>query len=613
MSQDIPKNVQHNNAQNAILFEAINLSIYLDIQSELVAQAAVILSRFISSKETNMRYLGLETMVNLSGYPETLDTLKKHQETIILSLKDKDISVRRRALDLLYNMCDQFNARTIVSELLHYLMIADFTIREEMVLKIAILTEKFATDNSWFVDVILQLISIAGDQVADEVWYRVVQVVTNNEDLQEYAARTIFNTLQSPTCHENALKVGGYVLGEFGHLIANHAGCGPLEQFNALHSKFRMCGAQTRAMLLTTYLKFVNLFPEIKPEIIKVFKQYLHVLDVDLQQRAFEYLSIISLPSDDLLQAVCEEMPPFTERQSAVLSLIQKATADSIATPIEKRNWQLGGTLKQEVKFDKRRSSILGNRSSVQLLDLSDESSLEQPSHNNAAISETAALASAKAQAKIFYHRLTATPNGILYEDPFLQIGIKTEYQNHIGRLALYFGNKSPSTMTNVVIELSEPDGIVAKLAQAITSSIPAATQVAQIYNIEYLRPVDRVPKLTLEYTISGRPASQLQLDVPVIVTKFLVGVELGAQDFFARWKQLGGSPREKQLVVKIEGVTSENLVQSVKDSLKGLQFALLEGVDPNALNIVAAGIFSSVELGKVGVLVRLEPNLQQQ
>ena len=47
-----------------------------------------------------------------------------------------------------------------------------------MVLKTAILSEKYATDYNWYVDVILQLIRIAGDYVSDEVWHRVVQVIT---------------------------------------------------------------------------------------------------------------------------------------------------------------------------------------------------------------------------------------------------------------------------------------------------------------------------------------------------------------------------------------------------------------------------------------------------
>ena len=220
-AMDIPKNVQQNNAQNAVLFEAINLVIHLDTEQELMVQISARLGKFIQSRETNVRYLGLEAMTHLAARAETLDPIKKHQQIIIGSLRDRDISVRRQGLDLLYSMCDSTNARPIVAELLKYLQTADYAIREEMVLKIAILTEKYATDVQWYVDITLRLLSMAGDHVSDEVWQRVIQIVTNNEELQVYAATTILGYLRAEQCHETLIKIGSYLLGEFGHLVAD--------------------------------------------------------------------------------------------------------------------------------------------------------------------------------------------------------------------------------------------------------------------------------------------------------------------------------------------------------------------------------------------------------
>lgn len=56
----------------------------------------------------------------------------------------------------------------------------------------AILAEKYAVDYSWYVDTILNLIRIAGDYVSEEVWYRVIQIVINRDDVQGYAAKTVF-------------------------------------------------------------------------------------------------------------------------------------------------------------------------------------------------------------------------------------------------------------------------------------------------------------------------------------------------------------------------------------------------------------------------------------
>src|SRR5882762_1791300 len=357
-SAEPSRNVQHNNAQHAVLFEAISLAIHLDTNSPLVGTAAVILARFISSKETNVRYLGLDAMAHLAARADTLEPIKKQQGTIILSLRDKDISVRRRALDLLYSMCDVDNSELIVGELLRYLKVADYALREEMVLKIAILTEKYASSYKWYVDTILQLISSAGEHVGDEVWYRVVQIVTNTEDLQEYAAKVIFEHLKSPSTHESLVKVGGqhlqaladngwylimstgYILGEYGHLIANEAGYSPLEQFQVLHSKSQFCVASTRSLLLSTYIKWVNVFPEIKPQLLNIFERYRHVLDAELQQRACEFYALASRPDDDeLLPNVCEEMPPFPARESALLGRLNRKHGDTE----DKRTWIHGG------------------------------------------------------------------------------------------------------------------------------------------------------------------------------------------------------------------------------------------------------------------------------
>lgn len=55
-----------------------------------------------------------------------------HLNTVSLQT-ERDVSVRQRAADLLYAMCDRSNAKQIVAEMLSYLETADYSIREEMV------------------------------------------------------------------------------------------------------------------------------------------------------------------------------------------------------------------------------------------------------------------------------------------------------------------------------------------------------------------------------------------------------------------------------------------------------------------------------------------------
>lgn len=75
--------------------------------------------------------------------------VKRHNSTILFSLKDADVSIRRRALDLVCSMCDYSNCRETTAELLTYLAAADYSLRDELVLKVAILAERFADDYAW--------------------------------------------------------------------------------------------------------------------------------------------------------------------------------------------------------------------------------------------------------------------------------------------------------------------------------------------------------------------------------------------------------------------------------------------------------------------------------
>ena len=68
--------------------------------------------------------------------------VNRHQKTILGCLRDGDVSIRRRALDLLFTMCTPDNSADIVAELLSYLTLADFSMREELVLKTAVLAER---------------------------------------------------------------------------------------------------------------------------------------------------------------------------------------------------------------------------------------------------------------------------------------------------------------------------------------------------------------------------------------------------------------------------------------------------------------------------------------
>lgn len=65
---EVTKNVNKNNSDHSILFEAFNLTIhYKNAAFETLRKDLVtLLGKFISVKEPNIRYLALETMAKLA-------------------------------------------------------------------------------------------------------------------------------------------------------------------------------------------------------------------------------------------------------------------------------------------------------------------------------------------------------------------------------------------------------------------------------------------------------------------------------------------------------------------------------------------------------------------
>jgi AP-2 complex subunit alpha len=625
---EMPKNVQQNNAQNAVLFEAINLVIHLDTEQDLMVQISTRLGKFIASRETNVRYLGLEAMTHLAARAETLDPIKKHQSIIIGSLRDRDISVRRQGLDLLYSMCDQTNAQAIVQELLRYLQSADYAIREEMVLKIAILTEKYATDVQWYVDISLRLIAMAGDHVSDEVWQRVIQIVTNNEELQVYAAQNILQYVKSD-CHETLVKIGGYLLGEFGHLIADTKGCSPIEQFMALNGKLRGCPSSTRAIILSSFVKFVNLFPEIKPQLLQTFRNYSHSLDSELQQRACEYLALASMPTDDLLRTVCDEMPPFPERTSALLSRLHQKHS----TTSDKRTWVIGG---KDANTDPKEFNLVKQATGLKR-SFTNATPRENATSNgngtngvNAVTSDLAGLdfnidtnkvlkapnlASATHLSPdwdVGYYRLLLRTEGVLYEDAQIQIGLRTEYRGQLGCLIFYFTNRSPFPMDSFTTTL---DNTAAESLKTDIKGLPDTViapegQTQQTIMFEAKNVFADPPTFRISYLAGALQALTLQL--PVYIHKYMDAAELSGDDFFKRWKQIGGAPREAQRIFGLVNKNRSMDIDFVKRVVRGFKWGILEGLDPNSKNIVGATVLHTTE-GKFGCLLRLEPNFDTQ
>ena len=396
--------------------------------------------------------------------------------------------------------------------------------------------------------------------------------------------------------------------------------------------------AATRALLLSTYIKWVNVFPEIKGHLLNVFDRYRHVLDVDLQQRACEYYALTSRPEEDeLLQNVCEEIPPFPPRESALVSRLNRKLGDTE----NKRTWVHGGkeaNLERELTQRIKKvlpptepapgaitgavdttNDIMGTLAGLDLASPSnDTAAAADPSSIFAQLSKPINPAAPRLTTgpniDRWFEKLTYSADGVLYEDVQVQIGIKSRYQGHIGQLAIYMGNKVsvPLTSFTAMVHVTDPDALSASFAKLPPSTLGPRTQTQLLLQVECKKFFSTPPSVSISFLAGAQQSVTLQL--PILITKFFEHVSLGQADFFERWKLIGGPPRESQVIFPIALTEDGGLdLQKYRQVIGGFRLNLLDGIDPNPNNLVGAGILHTSVDGKVGCLLRFEPNQDAQ
>lgn len=639
---DVSDSINKSNADHAILFEAVNLIVCWGASgpAQLRDGAMKLLGKFISVREPNIRYLGLLTMAQLAQLEGSAESIKKHQATVLVSLKDADISVRRRALDLLFVMCDTDNAERIVDELVAHLALADAAIREEMVLKIAILAEKYATDLRWYVDTILKLVSISGDHVSDAIWHRVVQIVTNHPqgDLQAYTAATLLVAASPRRCHETAVRIAAYILGEFGFLIAERPGMSGEEQFRILHQHWPTSDNKTRAILVSTYAKLANLYEECRPLVAPVFARCTNNVDVEIQQRAAEYSSMREAFSPEAVEDLLREMPPFEDNKQSALeqrlrekegdnsAAVQKAARPSIAE--RKRAAQSAATVKAVEEVAAQAQQEVGPVESDPVSPMSDGSpgtAKKKAGGAKVGIPKEVIPAMRKA-----FSNLCTSPSGVLFENALLQVGVKHEYVGAQGRISVFFGNlsKTPLTRFRAIVEDVDHLRVQKQGTQGLLDedddggcTVAVRTQAKLLLIVEVTAPFDDAPAMRVSFETENGEIHEYPLRLPIVATCFMEPVTLEPAAFMQRWRSLEGQDRECQEVVKAPpnapAIDEDYMKRIAAIVTDGLKFGRCPGCDPTPWTVSGAATFRTGAKDmngnniNVGCLVRVEANPQ--
>lgn len=135
---------------NAILYETV-LSI-MDIKSEsgLRVLGVNILGRFLLNTDKNIRYVALTTL--LKTVSADYNAVQRHRSTIVECLKDPDVSIRKKAMELCFVLINANNVKTMSKELLAFLEKADPEFKAVCSSNLCICAEKYAAGSKWHID-----------------------------------------------------------------------------------------------------------------------------------------------------------------------------------------------------------------------------------------------------------------------------------------------------------------------------------------------------------------------------------------------------------------------------------------------------------------------------
>lgn len=596
------------NADHSVLFEACNLIISYgaDANPEIKEQVMELLGRFIAHKEANIRYLGLSAMSTVARTDGPGPT-QQHQATVLDSLKDGDESVRRRALDLLYGMTDQNNSESVVGELLLNLSTCATSMKDNVVVKIAILAEKYANNLQWYFDTMVQVIMVAGDHVSEDVWHRIVHIVTNNPDLHDYAAEKMMGVVQSKIAHEIAVSLGGYILGEFGVNICEKEGMSGHEQFDALEQHFNRVSPKVGAILLTVYVKIMNLYPDCKDDIMEVFQKHSTSGHLELQQRACEYMHFPDVGAE-LMESVLNTMPVYAEDKENPL------LAKAVISKEEQSGWQSEKTRGRsntdrndddDEEEEEEEEVAANNDAPVDLLSLGEDENISDAEGLSPEILP---------HMKKWFNSCVIAASGapsVLFENNILKIVVTSQYRAHQTRMTVAFNSQSDE-ISNFSATVSEMEYARVQ-KQEPSARIAMADQTKLDLFFDCLRPFSEVPDLTVSFSV-GQKRYSYPMKLPLTASAFFEPVILDKGNYMSRWKALEGGEQEQQEVFVSAIPISPNYVNAVRSKcIPGLKFGIATGLD-NDLTVTACCSFRTGTPApdgsgniSVGALMRIE------
>ena len=307
------------NVGNSILYEAVLAILDIEADSGLRVLGVNILGKFLANKDNNIRYVALNTLIKVVAVEP--NAVQRHRNTILDCLRDPDISIRRRALDLSFTLINANNVSLLIRELLAFLEVADNEFKPIMTTQIGIAADRYAPSKRWHVDTMLRVLRLAGNFVKEQILSSFVRLIATSPDQQTYCVQKLYAALKEDITQEGLSLAAAWVIGEYGdallrggsyeeaELVQKVEEVEIVDLFSTVLSSAYATPIVTEyvvtaAMKLSARLQDAQQVDRIR----RLLGDRTADLSVEIQQRAVEYSNLFNY--DQIRRGVLERMPP---------------------------------------------------------------------------------------------------------------------------------------------------------------------------------------------------------------------------------------------------------------------------------------------------------------
>lgn len=331
------------NVGNSILYEAVRTILDIEADSGLRVLGVNILGKFLTNRDNNIRYVALNTLVKVVAIEP--NAVQRHRNTILECLRDPDISIRRRALELSFTLINEGNVRVLIRELLAFLEVADNEFKPTMTSQIGIAADKFAPNKRWHVDTMLRVLTLAGNYVKEPILSSFIRLIATTPELQTYAVQKLYTNLKKDVTQESLTQAGAWCIGEYGEALLrggqmeDEEPVQPVREHEIIDLFSTVLNSNYATQVSTEYIvtALVKLTTRLSDaaqieRVRRLLQAHQTSLDVEVQQRAVEYINLLGY--EQIRNGVLEKMPPPQIKESSrVLGEATKKPAKASRKP----------------------------------------------------------------------------------------------------------------------------------------------------------------------------------------------------------------------------------------------------------------------------------------